>query len=77
MDRFTATIMSVVVAALATYFGGNAFFDSSLPIAVALKNALVTMHVRWVFFFVFAGVCYVVLSWIPPAFHRFPRSRQE
>ncbi|MCF5374492.1 hypothetical protein [Pseudomonas syringae] len=61
MDQLSAGILSVVITALATYFGGNLFFDSSLPIADALKTALLTMHVRFMFFMMFGVAIYSAL----------------
>lgn len=61
MDQLSAVLLSVVITALATYFGGNLFFDSSLPIAATLKAGLVTWHVRFMFFFIFGIAIYSVL----------------
>ncbi|NVL49833.1 hypothetical protein F2S72_08785 [Pseudomonas syringae pv. actinidiae] len=61
MDQLSAALLSVVITALATYFGGNLFFDSSLPIAATLKAGLVTWHVRFMFFFIFGIAIYSVL----------------
>nr|CEK42218.1 hypothetical protein PQBR57_0265 [Pseudomonas fluorescens SBW25] len=76
MDQVTASILSLIVAALVTYFGGNAFFDSNLSIAATLKAGLVTMHVRFVFFFVVAFSCYIALSWATAAMTHLSRSKK-
>lgn len=70
MDRLSLLFLSVVITGLATYFGGNAFFDSTHPLATVLKEYQLTMHVRWASFFVLMIISFVPLNLVSNAMDR-------
>jgi hypothetical protein len=74
MDKITAIILSLIIAGIATYVGGNAFFESSFPLAMKLRTAQLTMQVYWVAFFVIGGLSFLALSWAPIIKSRLSRS---
>lgn len=74
MDKLTAIFLSLIIAGTATYLGGNAFFESSFPLATKLRAAQLTMHVHWVAFFLIGSISYLALSWAPIIKSRLSRS---